>query len=158
MQVAIVLTNNIKIKMKKILILFLISFLMLFINSCFGPGIQDFSTDLIDNYSIFRTSSHNIMIAPNDGYNSKIAIIPTKVIRVNVYENFIIAERQGLKKQFPNDSLRSYEIPDEKVKDYWILNTKKNYVIGNLKFSSFKKKLDSLNIPTNIELIDVYEY
>ena len=126
--------------------------------SCFGPGIQDFSTELTGNYSIFRTSSLNITIAPNDGWNNKTAIIPSKVLRVNVYENFIVAERQGLKKRSPNDSLDSYEIPDEKVKDYWILNTSKKYVIRNLKLETFKRKLDSLKIPNDIKLIDVYEY
>jgi len=144
--------------MKQFSKLFLISILFLSIISCFGPGVQDFSTDLINNYSINRTSSHNIMITPKDGWNDKIATIPTKVLKVNVYENFIIAERQGLKKRSPNNSQDTYEIPDEIIKDYWILNTSKNYVLGNLKFSTFQKKLDSLNIPKNIKLIDVYDY
>ena len=144
--------------MKQLSKLFLFSILILSINSCFGPGAQDFSTNLTGNYSINRTSAHNITVTPNDGWDDKIAVIPSKVLRVNVYEEFIIAERQGLKKRSPNDSLDGYEIPDEKVKDYWILNTSKNYVIGNLKFSTFKKKLDSLNIPNDLKLIDVYEY
>ena len=145
--------------MKQLFKILLISILLLTtIISCFGPGVQDFSTELTGNYSIFRNSAHKITITPNDGWNDKIAIIPSKVLRVNVYRNFIIAERQGLKRRSPNDSLDSYEIPDEKVKDYWILNTSKNYVIGNLNFTIFQKKLDSLNIPKNIELIDVYEY
>lgn len=145
--------------MKQKFKIFQISILLLTINtSCFGPGIQDFSTQLTGNYSIFRTSAHNITVTPNDGWNDTIAIIPSKVIKVNVYGNFIVAERQGLKRRTPNDKLDSYKIPDEKVKDYWILNTTKNYLIGNLSFSDFQKKLDSLNIPKNIELIDVYEY
>ena len=126
--------------------------------SCFGPGVRDFSTELTANYSIFRSSAHEIMITPNDGWNDKIAIIPSKVLRVNVYKNFIIAERQGLKRRSPNDKSDTYKIPDENTKDYWILDTSKNFVIGNLKFNSFKKKLDSLKIPSNIELIDVNEY
>jgi len=145
--------------MKQLSKLLLISILLLTtIISCFGPGIQDFSTDLTGNYSIYRTSSHNITVTPNDGWNDKIAIIPSKVLRVNVYKDFIVAERQGLKMRSPNDSLDGYQIPDENVKDYWILNTSKNYVLGNLKFTAFQKKLDSLNIPNNIKLIDVYEY
>lgn len=144
--------------MKQCLKSFLIIILFLSIISCLGPGLQDFSTDLINNYSINRTSPHNIMITPKDGWNNKIAIIPTKVLKVNIYNNFIIAERQGLKKRSPDDTQDNYEIPDEKIKDYWILNTAKNYVLGNLKFSTFQKKLDSLNIPKNIKLIDVYDY
>ncbi|WP_396149829.1 DUF3997 domain-containing protein [Flavobacterium sp.] len=145
--------------MKQLLKLLFISVLFLqTIISCFGPGVQDFSTDLTGNYAIFRNSAHEIKITPKDGWNDKTAIIPSKVLKVNVYENFIIAERQGLKKRSPNDSLDSYEIPDEKVRDYWILNTSKNYVIGNLKFNTFQKKLDSLSIPKDIKLIDVYSY
>lgn len=145
-------------KMIKVLKIFLIfTVLTIFLNSCFGPGIQDFSVELTGNYSVFRTSAHNIIITPNDGWNDKIAIIPSKVIRVNVYKDFIVAERQGLKNRLLNNS-DSYKIQDEKVKDYWILNTSKNYVISNLNFVNFQKMLDSLNIPRDINLIDVYEY
>ena len=146
-------------KMKKILNILLVPIILIIAtSSCFGPGIQDYSTELTGNYFIFRTSAHNIIVAPNDGWNDKIAIIPSKVLKVNVYDNFIVAERQGLKRRSPNDSLDSYEIPDEKVIDYWILNTSKNYVIGNLEFATFQKKLDSLHIPLDIELVKVYEY
>ncbi len=145
--------------MKHLLKFILIAILLLTTTiSCFGPGMQDYSTDLTGGYAIQRTSAHYITITPTDGYNSEIVIIPSKVLRVNIYKHFIIAERQGLKRRSPNDSLDTYEIPDESVKDYWILNTSKNYVLGNLKFATFQKKLDSLNIPNNIELINVYEY
>lgn len=144
--------------MKQFLKIFLIfTVFTIFLNSCFGPGVQDFSVELTGNYSVFRTSTHNIIITPNDGWNDEIAIIPSKVIKVNVYKDFIVAERQGLKNRLLNSS-DTYQIPDEKVKDYWILNTSKNYVISNLNFDYFQKKLDSLNIPRDIKLIDVYEY
>ena len=124
----------------------------------FGPGVQDFTKNLTGAYTLFRNSAHEIFIAPEDGYNSEIAIIPSKVLKVNTYREFIIAERQGLKRRNPKDSLDGYEIPDEKIKDYWILNTDKNYVLKNLKFNDFKKKLESLKIPSDIDLIDVYKY
>lgn len=150
--------ETIYLKMKIIKLLLILAIPLTSTFSCFGPGVQDFSTELTGNYSIFRTSAHNIMITPNDGFNDEIAIIPSKVLRVNVFKNFIVAERQGLKRRSPNDNSDTYKIPDEKIKDYWILNTDENFVIGNLKFDSFKKKLDSLNIPSDIMLIDVNEY
>ena len=123
-----------------------------------GPGIQDFTKDLTGGYTLHRNSAHEVFIAPNDGWNDEIAIIPSKVVRLNIYKEFIIAERQELKRRNPNDSLDSYEIPDENVKDYWILNTDKNYVLKNLKLNDFKKKMESLEIPKDNELIDIYEY
>lgn len=145
-------------KMKPLKLLLFLAILLVSNISCFGPGVRDFSTELTSNYSIFRSSAHEIMITPNDGWNDEIAIIPSKVLRVNVYKNFIIAERQGLKRRSPYDKLDTYKIPDEKIKDYWILDTSNNFVIGNLKVSSFRKKLDSLKIPSDIKLIDVNKY
>jgi len=63
-----------------------------------------------------------------------------------------------LKKRNLKDSLDGVEIPDTDVKDYWILNTNKNYVLRNLDKDDFKRKLDSLKIPVNIKLIDVHKY
>ena len=97
----------------------------------FGPGVQDFTKNLTGDYNLYRNSSHEVFVAPNDGWNDEIAIIPSKVIKLNTYKEFIIAERQGLKLRNPNDSLDGYEIPDEKLKDYWILNTDENYVLKN---------------------------
>lgn len=123
-----------------------------------GSGVQDFTKDLTGGYNLYRNSAHEVFIAPDDGWNDEIAIIPSKVLKVNTYKEFIIAERQGLKRRNPNDSLDGYEIPDEKVKDYWILNTDKNYVLKKLELNDFKKKMESLRIPSKTELIDVYEY
>jgi len=124
----------------------------------FGPGVQDFSKNLTGGYKLYRNSAHEIFAAPADGWNSEIAIIPSKVIKVNVYDEFIVAERQGLKRRSPNDSLDAYEVPDENVKDFWVLNTDKNYALGNLNKADFKRKLDSLHIPATIELVDIYKY
>ena len=124
----------------------------------FGPGVHDFSKNLNGGYNLNRNSAHEIFIAPKDGWNSEIAIIPSKVLKVNTYKEFIIAERQGLKKRNPKDSLDGSEIPNENVKDYWILNTDENYVLKNLKINDLQKKLESLKIPADIELIDVYKY
>jgi hypothetical protein len=49
-------------------------------------------------------------------------------------------------------------IPDFTVIDYWILDTKKKTVTGKLGWTKFLGALDSLKIPKDIELIDVYEY
>lgn len=127
-------------------------------SSIFGPGMQDFSKNLTGDYKLYRNSAHEIFVAPADGWNSDIAIIPSKVINVNVYHEFIVAERLGLKRRNPDDSSDTYEIPDESVKDFWILNTDKNYVLSNLNKTDFKRKLDSLDVPTDIKLTDVYKY
>ena len=75
-----------------------------------------------------------------------------------MYNEFIVAERQGLKRRSSKDSLDTYEIPDENVKDFWILNTDKNEVWGRLSGDGLKRKLDSLHITATIELVDIYRY
>lgn len=124
----------------------------------YGPGSQDFSKKIIGNYSLHRTSANEIFITPNDGYNQEIPIVPSKVLKINNYNEYILAERQALKRRSPNNITDTYQVPDEKIKDYWILNTQKNYVLKNLSYEMFQKKLDSLNIPKKIKLVDVYNY
>ncbi len=124
----------------------------------YGPGVHDFKKSLTGGYVLQRTSSHIIFVAPEDGWNSEIEIIPSKVIRINKYNEFIIAERQGLKKRSPNDCLDSYEIPNEKIQDYWILDTDKNYAYKNLSFNEFCKMKKLLKIPNNVQLVDIYEF
>jgi len=155
--------NLLKIGLGLCIIILILSYFDFFVGSRFrmygyGPGVHDFSKNLTGGYALTRTSAHEILIAPKDGWNSEIAIIPSKVVKVNTYKEFIIAERQGLKKRNTTDSFDGYEIPNENIKDYWILNTDENYVIKNLKFNNFKRKLDSLKIPNKINLIDVSEY
>lgn len=139
-----------------VLIIGAISFFV-FPRSAFGPGVYDFSKNITNGYVLNRMSSNTIFIAPSDGWNDKIATIPSMVLRLNDYEDFIIAGRQGLMRS-SEDSLDTYEIPNKNVKDYWILDTENNFVLKNLNFSDFQRKLDSLKIPRDVELIDVYKY
>lgn len=129
----------------------------LFTRIPFGPGIYDFTKEVTGDYVLYRTSSNSVFIAPEDGWNDKIPTIPEKVIRLNDYNDFIIAERQELKPR-KLDRNDSYMIPDESKISYCILDTDKKYVLKNLNKNQFKRKLDSLGIPNQIELIDIYEY
>ncbi|MCS4300769.1 DUF3997 domain-containing protein [Chryseobacterium sp. BIGb0232] len=121
----------------------------------FGSGIQDFSKDLPGGYKLYRNSSIDIFIVPDGGWDDETAIIPSKILKMNTYKNFIVAEREEVKNKPYNDSLNHQKTLD---KDFWILDTGKNYVLKNLPFHEYIRKLDSLKIPRNIELIDVYEY
>lgn len=121
----------------------------------FGPGIQDFSKNLTGGYKLYRNSSVDIFIAPDGGWDDETAIIPSKILKVNTYKNFIVAERENVKGGLPNDGLNNHKSLD---KDFWILNTDKNHVQKKLSMNEYRRKLDSLKIPENIELIDVYKY
>lgn len=121
----------------------------------FGPGIYDFTKNLTGGYQLYRNSSVDVFIAPAGGWNDETAVIPSKVLKVNTYKGFIIAEREVVRDSQFNSKLNSQEISD---KDFWILGTDKNLVLSNLNFDEYTKKLDSLGIPKNIELIDVYKY
>ena len=143
-----------------IIIIVLIGFIGIFVllKFNFGPGVQDFSKNLTGNYQVYRMSENNVFIAPKDVWSSEDAIIPEKVVRLNEYKNFIIAERQGLKRRSSEDSNDTYLIVDSNILDYWILDTKKKFVIEKLNKQQFEIKLDSLGIPGKTELINVYNY
>ncbi|WP_459213187.1 DUF3997 domain-containing protein [Aquimarina rhabdastrellae] len=136
--------------------------LLLTLNSCdfssFGPGSQDFTKELPNGYMIFRSSSHQIQIVPEDGWGNETPIIPTKVLKLNIHDEFVIAYRQGLMERSPNDPNDSYMLPDPNKFDYWILDTKTPKSYGNLTKNNFEKTKIELKIPKSIKLIDVYEY
>ncbi len=121
----------------------------------FGPGVYDFTKNLTGGYKLYRNSSVDIFIAPDGGWDGETAIIPSKVLRVNIYKNFIIAEREDVENESSHNRVKNQKRSD---KDFWILNTGKNFVLKNLSFHEYTRKLDSLRIPRNIELIDVYTY
>jgi Protein of unknown function (DUF3997) len=152
-------------KNSKIILLLILFFLLCGVGikyflskASLGPGGQDFTKNLTGKYQLYRMSSHNIFIAPNGGWRGDDAIIPEKVLRLNEVDDFIIAERQGLKRRSPKDSLDTYMIPDSTVLDYWILNTRNNTVFKSLTKQRLITILDSLKLPKDLKLVDVYEY
>jgi uncharacterized protein DUF3997 len=148
---------------KTILKIFAVCLLILFAISAgffmtnFGPGSQDFSVKIARNYYIHRTSAHQIMIAP-EGWNDSIPTIPTKVIECDTDKRFIIAKRQGLKRRSPGNPNDTYEEPDPKVFDYWILDTAVPKVYGPLKVEEFNAKRKELSVPAALSLKDVYTF
>jgi hypothetical protein len=133
-----------------------VCYFFLFKMSSFGPGKQDFTKNLSGGYKLYRMSSNNIFIAPGDVWNES-AIIPEKVVRLCEYKDYVIAERQLLSRLSTKDNLNSSPAADT-VSNYWILNTHEHTMIKNVSSEQLKNVLDSLGIPGNIKLADVYEY
>lgn len=135
--------------------------LVIFLVGCgpsgFGPGAQDFIVRVAGDYSIQRTSAHEIQIAP-DVWNASTPIIPTKVIECNTDGRYIIAKRQGLKRRIPNNPNDTYEVPDPSVIDYWILDTTTPKVYGPLTLQQFKVKTTDIGVAPSLRLKDVYSF
>lgn len=129
-------------------------FILLFVfiqAGCVGPGVQDYDVDLPGNYSIVRTSSHHVKIAPKQGdtgWGSD--IIPTKVTEVGWDDNFIIAKQLGLKDD-PNSS-NGYQIPNENDVNYWILDYNSGDVFGPLNKENFNQSKNELGISEDVIL------
>ncbi|MGV3541250.1 MAG: DUF3997 domain-containing protein [Rufibacter sp.] len=123
----------------------------------FGSGVQDFTVNLVNGYKLNRTSSHSVFISP-EVWGGDIPSIPSKVIRLEVSGDVIIAERQKLKRRNPNDSLDTYLIPDSSKTDYWILDTREETLRGHLSKEELKKVLDSLDITSDIKLKEVSSF
>lgn len=123
----------------------------------FGAGALDFSAKIAGDYYIHRTSSHQIMIAP-ETWNDSVPTIPTKVIECDTDKRFIVAKRQGLKRRNPNDQNDTYEEPDPKDTDYWILDTAVPKVFGPLTLNQFEDKRKALGVPSKLTLKDVYSF
>lgn len=124
----------------------------------YGPGQQDFAKCLTGGYMLYRFSANEVKVTPEYGRNETDAIIPEKILRINESHGFIIAERQGMIRRSPTDSLDDMMLPDTSVTDFWILNTHKNSVLRYLSRQQFKAALDSLKLPIDLPLIDVNAY
>lgn len=113
-----------------------------------GPGMSDFSAALAGDYSVHRTSSAHVIIAP-EVWNSGTPIIPTIVVECATDGRFILAKRQGV------DTLQK---ADPTVQDFWILDTKQEEVHGPLAEAEFNRLRASLSIANSIRLRAVSEF
>lgn len=119
-----------------------------------GMGLSDFSRDVGEGYMLFRSSSHDVQVVPKDGWGSGSAIIPSKVIALNVYHEWVFAKRQGLKSDPTNPPM---QIPDDTVFDFQALNTKTNQVYIFNDETQLRQFLKQQNVPLK-PLLDVYDF
>lgn len=127
---------------------------LLILTGC--PGLADYSLDLPGNYSVVRTSAHEVKIAPRkdtSGWGSE--VIPTKVTEVAWNEHYILAKQLGLKED-PN-SHNGYQIPNESDVNYWILEIQSGKVFGPFDEEAFAKKRNELGISMGVELKEIHE-
>jgi len=113
--------------------------------------LQDYSVDLPGEYSVVRTSAHQVTIAPKiseSHWGSD--IIPTKVTELAWDDTYILAKQLGLKED-PNSNNGS-QIHDENDVHFWILEFKSGEVFGPFEKESFVKKKNELGISTSVEL------
>ncbi|MGE7667267.1 DUF3997 domain-containing protein [Ureibacillus composti] len=138
--------------MKKQRFIILIVFSLLLLTGC--AGLADYSVDLPGNYSIVRTSAHQVTISPKNGDTGwGSPVIPTKVTEVAWDETYILAKQLGLMKD-PNSS-NGYEIPNKKDVRFWILEIESGGVMGPFDEASFKDKKKELGISKSVKLKEV---
>jgi hypothetical protein len=123
----------------------------------FGPGLQDFSAALPNGYFIYRTSAHQIMIAPQS-WNPDTPVIPTKVVELDHDNQFIIAKQQLLERRNPNNPNDTYEQPKPHAFQYWILDSRLPKVYGPFSHDEFTTERSRLAVPAKLQLHDVYDY
>ena len=126
-------------------------------NWMIGPGVSDFSAELCGDYSIFRSSAHQIVIL-HRSYQYAAPIIPTKVVEVGHDNRFVIAKRNALERRSPDNPNDTYMQPTHDIFDYWILDTRIPKVYGPLTQEEFTQKRQELDVPDNVVMKDVYEY
>ena len=114
-------------------------------------GLADYSVELPGNYSIVRSSAHQVTISPQISESHwGSAIIPTKVTEVAWDDNYIVAKQLGL----INDpkSSNGYQIPNEDDVHFWIVQISSGKVFGPLDEERFDEKKKELRISERIKL------
>lgn len=120
-----------------------------------SPGQFDYEYDVGNgNYALYRSSAHSIAISPKSGYTSETEIIPEKVVEVAWNNQYVIAKQYGMKRENPE---RTYEIPDETIENYWILDTENKERHGPFSYEEFLLKIQEFKL-TDLELKPVRDY
>lgn len=120
-----------------------------------SPGQYDYDYDVGNgSYVLNRSSAHDITISPKDGYMNEKEIIPAKVVEIAWNNQYVIAKQYGMKRESPD---RTYEISDETVANYWILDTENKVRYGSYTYEEFLIKLQEFNL-IDLELKPVRLY
>ena len=114
-------------------------------------GLADYSIVLPGNYSVVRTSAHQVTLAPkiSDSHWGT-DVIPTKVTEVTWDDNYILVKQLGLMND-PNSS-NGYQIPNSDDEHFWILEFKSGKVFGPLDEDNFVEKKNELGISESVKL------
>lgn len=141
-----------------IFFLSIVSSIVIFLSGCFGPGMEDYSYSVGTGYILVRTSGHQISVIPKDGNDGTKPEIKAKIVQIAWDTRYVIAKQVGLKKAYPNNPNNSYEIPDESVVQYFILDTIDLKLYGGFDFENFQQQRTTLGISDNLVLKDVDSY
>ena len=127
--------------------------ILIFIN--LGPGVSDYEYKVGNgSYTLHRNSTDVIYIAPNNGYSSKTEIIPEKIVEVAWNNRYVIAKQYRMKKESLD---KTYEIPDESIVNYWILDTEMKIIYGPFSYEEFLLNVQKFDL-TNLELKPPIDY
>ena len=120
-----------------------------------SPGNFDYSYDVGNgSYMLVRSSAHVIKVVPKNNYISEPVIIPEKVVEIAWNNKYVIAKQYGMKQDSPEST---YEIPDETVVNYWILDTETVERYGPYSYEDFEIKLQEFDI-ANLTLKPVLDF
>ena len=127
----------------------MVFFSLIMLTGC--AGLADYSLDLPGNYSIVRTSAHQVKVAlkiSDSHWGSD--VIPTKVTEVAWDDSYILAKQLGL----VNDpkSSNGYQIPNNDDVHFWILEIKSGEVFGPLDEVNFVEKKNEFGISESVIL------
>ncbi|MGN7479199.1 DUF3997 domain-containing protein [Solibacillus silvestris] len=124
-------------------------FSLLVLTGC--AGLADYDIDLPGDYSVVRTSAHQIFISPKISDNQwGPEVIPSEVTEVNWDDNYILVKQLGLMND-PNSS-NGYQIPNKEDEHFWILEFKSGKVFGPLDEDNFVEKKNELGILESVKL------
>lgn len=114
---------------RKTFLLFSCLAIILGLTGC--AGAADYDIELPGEYSIIRTSAHQVKIAPKTGTDSWGAnAVPAEVTEVGWNDDYILAK----------------QMKGEKNHAYWIIQLSNDQVIGPLNEESFSEKKDEFGL------------
>ena len=132
--------------MKKIFLIIILIIFTFNLTGCFGPGMNDYTYEMVNNYKVSKGSANGIVIYKDDydfGIDYK---VPEKVTKIAWDDNFILAEQTPL--------IKNTQELDETKLYFWIINSITDDVYGPLSKEEFDSKCDELSIDPSLKLED----
>lgn len=115
-------------------------------------GLGDYDISLPGGYAVVRTSAHEVAIRKQEGegvWGGE--IVPAKVVQVGWDDRYILAKQAGLRND-PKRTDGSYQIPDETIVAYWIVDPQTNEVYGPMTEENFAARKKALGIEESVTL------
>lgn len=122
-----------------------------------GPGYGDFNFKINTDYSIQKSSAHQIvMYGKKDGKTQ--VVIEAKIVALDFNTKHIIVKQQHMVRKYPNNPDNTYMEPKPESYSFWIVNKNMKEVHGPFSEEEFIREQEQMGVADTLKFKDVHSF